>query len=143
MACVFQGYKSMGPTAVSEVTEQIARILFILIGSYVMLNIMNGSVLLANGVATFAAAIGAIMGIFTLWYYWRKRKPNIEKMVATDDTGITVSYGKMCKEIISYSIPFVIVSLNFPLFNIVDQFTHNNALGLAGVPQELHNSLLC
>lgn len=136
---VFQGYKSMGPTAVSEVTEQIARILFILIGSYVVLNIMNGSVLLANGVATFAAAIGAIMGIFTLWYYWRKRKPNIEKMVATDDTGITVSYGKMYKEIISYSIPFVIVSLNFPLFNIVDQFTHNNALGLAGVPQELHD----
>ena len=34
----------------------------------------------------------------------------------------------MYKEIISYSVPFVIVSLNFPLFNLVDQFTHNNAL---------------
>lgn len=31
---VFQGYESMGPTAVSEVTEQIARIVFILIGSF-------------------------------------------------------------------------------------------------------------
>ncbi|XVL43347.1 polysaccharide biosynthesis protein [Staphylococcus equorum] len=136
---VFQGYKSMGPTAVSEVIEQIARILFILVGSYLVLNVFNGSVLAANGIATFAAAVGAIAGIFTLWYYWRKRKPNIEKMVATDTTGIDISYGKMYKEIISYSIPFVIVSLNFPLFNLVDQFTHNSALGLAGVSSNMHD----
>ncbi|MDU9417978.1 polysaccharide biosynthesis protein [Staphylococcus lloydii] len=136
---VFQGYKSMGPTAVSEVTEQVARVLFILIGSYLVLNVFGGSVLLANGVATFAAAIGAITGIITLWYYWAKRKPNIEKMVASDTTNIDVPYGKMYKEILSYSIPFVIVSLNFPLFNMVDQFTHNNALDLAGVPQKMHD----
>ncbi|MBU0438008.1 polysaccharide biosynthesis protein [Staphylococcus succinus] len=136
---VFQGYKSMGPTAVSEVIEQIARILFILIGSYIVLNVFNGSILAANGVATFAAAVGAIAGIFTLWYYWRKRKPNIQKMVDSDTTGIDVSYGKMYKEIISYSIPFVIVSLNFPLFNLVDQFTHNGALDIAGVPSRMHD----
>lgn len=136
---VFQGYKSMGPTAVSEVIEQIARILFILIGSYIVLNVFSGSILAANGVATFAAAVGAIAGIFTLWYYWRKRKPNIQKMVDSDTTGIDVSYGKMYKEIISYSIPFVIVSLNFPLFNLVDQFTHNGALDIAGVPSRMHD----
>ena len=110
---VFQGYKSMGPTAVSEVIEQVARILF----------------------------IGAIAAIFVLWYYWRKRKPNIESMVVKDYTEINVSYGKMYKEIISYSIPFVIVSLNFPLFNLVDQFTHNKALSIAGVPRNLHDGL--
>ena len=60
-------------------------------------------------------------------------------MVASDTTGINVSYGRMYKEIISYSIPFVIVSLNFPLFNLVDQFTHNAALGVAGVPNQLHD----
>ncbi len=60
---IFQGYKSMGPTAVSEVTEQIARVIFILIGSYLVLNVFDGSILLANGIATFAAAVGAI-----IWY---------------------------------------------------------------------------
>lgn len=64
----------MGPTAVSEVTEQIARVIFILVGSYLVLNVFDGTVLMANGIATFAAAIGAIAGILTLWYYWRKRK---------------------------------------------------------------------
>ena len=52
-------------------------------------------------------------------------------MTASDHTGIDVPYTQMYKEIISYSIPFVIVSLNFPLFNIVDQLTHNNALDIA------------
>ena len=53
-------------------------------------------------------------------------------MVASDHTGLDVPYTKMYKEIISYSVPFVIVSLNFPLFNLVDQFTHNNALDARG-----------
>ena len=130
---IFQGYKSMGPTAVSEVTEQIARIVFILVGSYLTLNVFGGTVLQANGIATFAAAIGAIAGILTLWYYWIKRRKNIKKMVDSDTANLNVSYGKMYKEIIAYSIPFVIVSLNFPLFNLVDQFTHNGALNLVGV----------
>ncbi len=46
----------MGPTAVSEVTEQIARVIFILIGSYLVLMFM-GLILLANGIATFAVQI--------------------------------------------------------------------------------------
>lgn len=137
---VFQGYKSMGPTALSEVTEQIARIIFILVGSYLVLNVFDGSVLLANGIATFGAAIGAIAGIFTLWWYWVKRRRGIHEMVASDMTGIDVPYSKMYKEIISYSIPFVIVSLNFPLFMIVDQLTHNNALSIAGVETSLQGT---
>ena len=136
---VFQGYKSMGPTALSEVTEQIARILFILVGSYIVLNVANGSVLFANGIATFGAAVGAIAGLLTLWWYWIKRRPHIHKMVESDVTGIDVPYRKMYKEIISYSIPFVIVSLNFPLFIIVDQLTHNNALSLVGITPRLQD----
>lgn len=136
---VFQGYKSMGPTAVSEVTEQIARIVFILLGSYLVLNVFDGSVLFANGIATFGAAIGAITGILTLWWYWIKRRKGIHEMVASDMTGIDVSYTQMYKEIISYSIPFVIVSLNYPLFMIVDQLTHNNALNVAGISHSMQD----
>ncbi|MDK7951427.1 polysaccharide biosynthesis protein, partial [Staphylococcus lugdunensis] len=56
-----------------------------------------------------------------------------------DYTDINVSYGNMYKEIIKYSIPFVIVSLNFPLFNLVDQFTHNGALSVVGVSSQLQD----
>ncbi|TGJ53341.1 polysaccharide biosynthesis protein, partial [Ligilactobacillus ruminis] len=55
-----QGYKSMGPTAVSEVTEQIARIVFILVGSYLTLNVFGGTVLQAICSVTSDTAVGPI-----------------------------------------------------------------------------------
>ena len=63
-------------------------------------------------------------------------------MVESDTANLDVSYGAMYKEIIAYSIPFVIVSLNFPLFNLVDQFTHNGALSLVGVNPVLQDTFL-
>lgn len=139
---IFQGYDSMGPTAVSQVIEQIARIVFLLGGTFIVLNVLGKSMLLANEIAVFAAAIGAIAAILTLWYYWRKRKPYIDNMVQSDDSNTDVSYKSMYAEILKYSIPFVIVSLCVPLYTTIDQFTHNFALGLAGVPGEMNDMLL-
>lgn len=68
----------------------------------------------------FVVVIGVIVGIFILWYYWIKRRKNIKKMIDLDIVNLNVLYGKMYKEIIVYSILFVIVSLNFLLFNLVD-----------------------
>lgn len=136
---IFQGFNSMGPTAVSEVTEQIARIAFILGGSYIVLYVMEGSVLVANQVATFAAGIGAIVALLTLLYYWIKRRHLIKAEVAQDTSDLDVSYVKIYKEIIKYSIPFVIVSLCFPIINLIDQFTHNTGLAIGGVNSSLHD----
>ncbi|WP_323704534.1 polysaccharide biosynthesis protein [Mammaliicoccus sp. Dog046] len=136
---IFQGFNSMGPTAVSEVTEQVARIAFILGGSYIVLNVMGGSVLTANQVATSAAGIGAVTALLTLLYYWIKRRNLIKAEVEQDTSDIDVSYVKIYKEIIKYSIPFVIVSLCFPIINLIDQFTHNTGLAIAGVNSDLHD----
>ena len=38
----FQGHQSMGPSAVSQVVEQIARIVFLLAGAFIVLNVMDG-----------------------------------------------------------------------------------------------------
>ncbi|TDM04579.1 putative polysaccharide biosynthesis protein [Macrococcus carouselicus] len=139
---IFQGYDSMGPTAVSTVIEQIARIIFLLVGAYLVLHVFDKGLLLANEVATFAAAIGAVFALLTLWYYWRKRKPFIDQMIDSDATGIDVGYRSMYKEILLYSIPFVIVSLCVPLYIMIDQFTHNKGLAIAGVPAAQHDQLL-
>ena len=100
---------------------------------------MDGSVLVANQVATFAAGIGAIVALLTLLYYWIKRRHLIKAEVAQDTSDIDVSYVKIYKEIIKYSIPFVIVSLCFPIINLIDQFTHNTGLAIGGVNSSLHD----
>src|SRR5690625_2636926 len=45
----FQGYQSMGPTAISQVIEQVVRIIFLLTSSFIILKVYNGSIATAVG----------------------------------------------------------------------------------------------
>src|SRR5699024_2264931 len=78
----FQGYQSMGPTAVSQIVEQIVRIAFVLISAFIIIHIYNGSITTAVGFATFAAFIGAIASCIVLVLYWIKRKKYINGNIA-------------------------------------------------------------
>ncbi|MDP1142821.1 oligosaccharide flippase family protein, partial [Klebsiella pneumoniae] len=62
----FQGHESMGPTALSQVVEQIARSAFLLGACYVILRLMDGSIVSAVSAATFAAFVGAAAGLLVL-----------------------------------------------------------------------------
>ncbi len=53
----FQGYESMGPTAVSQVVEQIVRISFILIATFIIKVLLDGETVTAIGFSTFAALL--------------------------------------------------------------------------------------
>ncbi|WP_282138937.1 putative polysaccharide biosynthesis protein [Rossellomorea aquimaris] len=128
----FQGHQSMGPTAVSQVIEQIVRIVFLLGGIYVVLNILDGSVTTAIAVATFAAFVGGLASLGALIWYWFKRKPHLDELLEEDRGQEEVSLRSMYKEIIAYSIPFIFVGLANPLFQLVDQITFNTAMSSIG-----------
>ncbi|MGG1629965.1 MULTISPECIES: putative polysaccharide biosynthesis protein [Rossellomorea] len=128
----FQGHQSMGPTAVSQVIEQIVRIIFLLGGIYVVLNILDGSVTTAISVATFAAFVGGLASLGALIWYWFKRKPHLDELLKEDRGQEEVSLRSMYKEIIAYSIPFIFVGLANPLFQLVDQITFNTAMSAIG-----------
>lgn len=129
----FQGHQSMGPSAVSQVIEQIVRVAFVLIGTFVVLKILNGDIVTAISIATFAAFIGAVGGLIVLIYYWFKRKPHLDKMLSEDKGTVKVSLVQVYKEIIQYSIPFVFVGIANPLFQLIDQFTFNRAMSIIGL----------
>lgn len=131
----FQGHQSMGPSAVSQVVEQIARIAFLLTGAYIILNIMSGEVKDAVWVATFAAFIGAIGGLAVLGWYWVKRKPYLDELLEQDKGTEEISLKAMYKEILIYAAPFVLVGIANPLFQFIDQMTFKKAMvsiGIAG-----------
>jgi O-antigen/teichoic acid export membrane protein len=125
----FQGHQSMGPSAVSQVVEQIVRITFTLAGAYVVLKFLNGSIVTAVSVATFAAFVGAIGSLFILFWYWYKRKPYLDELLQQDKGTLNISLKEIYKEIILYAAPFVFVGINNPLFQAIDQFTFYRALG--------------
>jgi len=129
----FQGNESMGPTALSQIVEQIVRIAVILIGTFIILNWLGGTIVTAVGFSTFAAFIGAIASCIVLGVYWIKRKPFIQKQLDSQEkTSSNISTKKLMMELFSYAGPFVIVGLAIPLYQVVDQFTFERAMTASG-----------
>ncbi len=128
----FQGYESMGPTAISQVVEQLVRIIFLLGSLYVILNVLEGDMTVAIGFATFAAFIGAIGGLAILVWYWFKRKKHLDTFLEKDPDTVEISYKSMYKELVSYAMPFVFVGLAMPLYQLIDTLSFNRAMVMAG-----------
>ncbi|MEH6908718.1 putative polysaccharide biosynthesis protein [Neobacillus drentensis] len=133
----FQGHQSMGPSAVSQVVEQIVRIVFTLAGAYIVLKFLNGTIVSAVSVATFAAFIGAIGGLVVLFWYWFKRKSYLNELLEHDKGTINVSLKDIYKEIFIYAAPFVFVGIANPLFQFIDQITMTRAMMDVGINQKL------
>lgn len=129
----FQGNESMTPTSVSMVVEQIVRVIVLLGGAFVVINVMKGDVVTAISVATFAAFVGAVGGLAVLLWHWKSVKPQFRQIGKTDHRAISISVKDMYKEIILYSIPFVFVGIAMPLFQMVDTLTFNSAMGSIGL----------
>ncbi|SDI79437.1 Membrane protein involved in the export of O-antigen and teichoic acid [Natribacillus halophilus] len=128
----FQGFQSMGPTAVSQVIEQVARILFILATAFIVLEVFGGSLGLAVGLATFGAFIGGLSSLFVLLYFWRQRKAGIQQQISESKTDHQLSLTSMYKELIVYALPLSFVGLAIPLFQVIDMFTFNDAMAAYG-----------
>ncbi|MEC3617623.1 lipid II flippase MurJ [Bacillus subtilis] len=128
----FQGHQMMGPTAVSQVVEQIVRIIFLLSATFLILKVFNGGLVIAVGYATFAALIGAFGGLVVLYIYWNKRKGSLLAMMPNTGPTANLSYKRMFFELFSYAAPYVFVGLAIPLYNYIDTNTFNKAMIEAG-----------
>ncbi|MFD2640234.1 putative polysaccharide biosynthesis protein [Piscibacillus salipiscarius] len=141
----FQGHQSMAPTAFSIVVEQIVRIGFLLLGAFIVMKVLDGTIRLAVGLAAFAALIGAIAAAFILYYFYRRHKPQMEREL--EESGGVLSFPKSehYRELLSYAGPFVLVGIATPLYQMVDQFTFNrimSSIGQAKISEDLLSVIL-
>jgi O-antigen/teichoic acid export membrane protein len=137
----FQGHESMGPTALSQVVEQLVRIIFLLASCYIVLKVLDGSLVTAISLSTFAAFVGALGGLAILIWYWFKRKEHLDQLLEKDKGQLQLSLKDMYKELIMYAAPFVFVGLAMPLYQLIDQFTFNRAMasiGLADISEDAY-----
>ncbi len=115
----FQGHNIISVSSVSQVIEQLARVLVIICGSYIALKWLHLDLTTAVGVAVFGAFIG---GLCALFYVRSKLKQN-KKELALDqkfEVRDEVTNKEIIKKIIKYAIPVVIVSIAFTIYNNVD-----------------------
>lgn len=128
----FQGHESMGPSAISTVTEQIVRILFVLVSVFIVIVILDGTIATAVGFATFGAFIGALGSWAVLLLYWKKRKPHLDKYLENQRVSSNTTTKDIFREMLSYAGPFIIVGLATSLYQLVDLFTFERAMVAGG-----------
>lgn len=129
----FQGYQSMGPTALSQVVEQIARIMFLLIATFFVIKVYDGTIATAVGFATFSAFIGGLASCFVLFVYWQRRKGNIKHHLDGQVHRSNIPLKKLFYELFSYAGPFILVGLATSLYQLVDMFTFERAMVAIGL----------
>lgn len=132
----FQGYQKMQPTAISQLAEQFVRIGIILVAATLVMTVGNQDAKLAVGLSTFAATIGALVSGAVLYGYWRKYKFEFKKLWKHEEGKTSVSLFSIYKEVIYYSIPFVVVGLTIPIYQNIDIFSINPTLIAQGMTQK-------
>lgn len=113
-----QGHNIIGISSISQVLEQIFRIVTILGGCYLALSIFKLPMKYAIGVAVFGASVGGIIAILYLLLKMNKSKKELglTKIEEKDN----ISNKEIGKKIISYAIPFIIITIVFSINNFLD-----------------------
>ena len=115
-----QGHKFVGPSSNSQLIEQIVRITVILLGSFLVYKVFNGSLTLAVGVAVSSAFVGALAAYIYLKIIFNKNI-EIDKQAKIKEEEKKITNRDLIKKIISYSIPFIIISIVTDVYNFTDQ----------------------
>lgn len=111
-----QGHKYITPSSISQVIEQVVRIAVLLMGSYIVINILNKSVTLGVGVSVFAAFVGGC----SAYLYIKIKMIKNKSAFPTKGTKDNVSNKEILKKIFKYSIPIIIVSVATDIYSLTD-----------------------
>ena len=135
-----QGHKYITPYSVSQVIEQIVRVLVILIGSYLCIKVFNLPLKYAVGIAMLGAFFGGLVA-----YIYLKIKIKKAKLLPKDVSGdkVTITKKEIIKKIIMYSIPFILISLVNNLYTTVDMILLSRTLSdLLRFPASITESIV-
>lgn len=111
-----QGHKYITPSSISQVIEQVVRIAVILMGSYIVINVLNKSVTLGVGISVLGAFIGGLSAYLYIKIKIIKNKKDFPVKEEKDN----VTNKEIFKKIIKYSIPLIIVSIATDIYSLTD-----------------------
>jgi len=136
----FQGMQNMRPTAVSQVVEQIFRVVAGLILAYMLFNMTSDNFLTANSNryergaagATFGATAGAIGGTLIILLIYLMSKKAIRHRIRNSVKGRREAGSTIFKKIFIIAVPITIGAAIMPIMNLVDATVVMNRLQTAG-----------
>lgn len=126
------GHKYITKSAFSDVIEQLVRVAFIIIGSFLAAKVFKLDMPVVVSVATLGATVGALASYLYLKIKKNKNKDlfnmNAKKTEEEKDNTTKTIF----KRIILVSLPFVIINFVRSIYSLVDTFTINSTLTTLG-----------
>lgn len=135
----FQGMQNMTPSGISQVTEQIARVVF---GFILAIIVLPMGYQAAAGGAVFGTTLGGLTSFLTLLYIYRKKKSDIRLGILSAGKQKMESAASMAKRILIFSIPITIGGSIMPVMTVIDTFIVMDRLQTTGFSLETATSLL-
>lgn len=123
-----QGHKIMGPSSISQVIEQVIRIMVILIGSYLCVKVFNVGITNAIGVAVFGATVGALAALTYLLIKIKKNKKDLICNAKQKKEEERITNKIIIKKLLIYSVPFISFGLALSIYDYIDMTTIINIL---------------
>jgi len=119
----FQGIQNIAPFAISQLVEQVARVVYMLIATFMIMELGDGDYVAAVTQSTFGAFIGALAGTAILIYYFRKEKIKMDILAEHSKETGEVDTIKLLVSTVKEAIPFIILGAGLTIFKLVDQYT--------------------
>ena len=131
----FQGMQNMNPTAVSQVMEQLFRVI---IGLYLAVILANRGLEYAAAGASFGATAGSVAGLIAVFGIFVYRNKSIDKGRVRPSVESTC---KILVGILAIAVPITIGAAIMPIMNTIDVAIVIKRLTSSGFTPDAANSL--
>ncbi|HEL0640822.1 TPA: polysaccharide biosynthesis protein [Streptococcus equi subsp. zooepidemicus] len=126
---IFQGYKEIKPYALSQIAEQLVRVIWMLLTTFFIMKMGSKDYISAVTQSTFAAFIGMIASMAVLFYYfWTQGL--LKAIFTKTEHSIPIDIKGLLIETLKESIPFIITGSAIQAFQLIDQWTFVNTMTL-------------
>ncbi len=112
-----QGHHFFELSSKSQVIEQFVRIIFALVGAYILIRVLHTRVQAGVYIALFGAFVGALLAFIYVDINIRRNKDSFPKGEKDEKTDETL---KIVKKIAGYCATITLVSIASSVYNIVD-----------------------
>lgn len=120
----FQGMNNLKPYAMSQIAEQVIRVIWMLLATFIIMKLGSGDYLAAVTQSTFAAFVGMVASFAVLLYFLYK-EGMLQKVF---ETGDKINSKRLLVDTIKEAIPFILTGSAIQLFQILDQMTFINSM---------------
>ena len=123
----FQGFNNLKPYAISQIAEQVIRVIWMLLTAFFIMKIGSGNYVEAVTQSTFAAFIGmlASMGVL-IFYLWKTGM--LRSILDKPENSAEIKGRTLLWDTVREAIPFIITGSAIQLFQIIDQMTFINSM---------------